>query len=491
MLLRLKFDPVLLYTEILAVLSVLGDLLSKVDVQSLYAQKGYQTENYVFNSSTLQLNWQQANLFCNTLRMDLFATTTDMKIRELLSNFQVENGSTWTQYYESLGTKVMVDNDQYPPRATVNDTTMKIVTHTVPDHHAVIVKINSENETVLDVLEKSQLANVVCMGKIPFPSKKSDVEKINNIRLQMLQNLNNTKELVRVNLERMRRELLGYQNLGNWTQLEGLVNQTKIVNVNVDSVIVGLLSETVNQTVVPFVELYQKIGSCSDITTLGVWEGNMQRMIPVLLDLIDEILENPVGQLPWENRQDIDPTILENGQPKMAVSEHEDKKYFLVQLFKRNDQKVLPFHFAPLGNFSYLNVGDAEFYEMTLWDLLLATLGISYGLIMFAIRTFVKIKRARNLDAIRSKILVRKTSLQLPTSMSKNNTRRPSNVQISPTPFHERFCEANPDNEKFHKHTYGRRPKNMPPLHGSTTVYFVKNDDVPLHLADSMLSLNE
>jgi hypothetical protein len=336
----------------------------------------------------------------------------------------------------------------------------------------------------LDTQEKTALANVICVGKTEFPKRRMDIDQIKQIQFESLAEFEQNQKMLEFQIQKMRKELLSIQKIANETVSETF--GVEIFNLDANSNISRIITDSLNHTVVSFLKLFHNIRSDSDITTISLLDGKIQRQILTLLDLINDPLENPFSQIPWEKENDFDPTISENIRPQVVMSEQDGEQMLMIQFFSENEKPILPIVLRKAEGFSYWNSYQDNFYEITVWDVSLAVLWTLLGLLT-AVPSIVdhysdKKFRKKLLSLRRNDTFsVRKMSLVRPprrTMKKGKNTR----ISENPTPFHKNYIGDIPMTDLQRKNKKVAR-------RGETTTYVISNDDLPLHLADSNLSL--
>jgi len=179
MLLKIRYDPATLFTEIFTVISLYFNTTSEIDLEQIYSQSGFSTDTHVLQGGQKLHDYKGAFTFCTAARMDLFAPTSDMPLGQVLDKFNTDE--LWTQYSVSEVSKQIVGRNQYPAVKVTNDTTIRLELTEMPENHAIVLKRNSSNATWYTSADKSELLKAICMKELEFPKKKKDLSKLLDI----------------------------------------------------------------------------------------------------------------------------------------------------------------------------------------------------------------------------------------------------------------------------------------------------------------------
>jgi hypothetical protein len=95
--------------------------------------------------------------------MEMFTTTSDMKIGELMTNFSLE--SIWTQMFQHGVTKSLVNVDQFAPVTIVNDTVIGLPNIVIPDKHLIVIKKKPDGTIGLEPQSVMENHGAVCIHR--------------------------------------------------------------------------------------------------------------------------------------------------------------------------------------------------------------------------------------------------------------------------------------------------------------------------------------
>ena len=520
MLLKIKFNPAVLFVEILASITFYNNLISEIDIDVIYAQAGYSSDDHFYNGSPLDLDFSQCNIFCSAARMDLFAPTSGMMIRELFETFDTKKA--WTHCYESLVTKQVVGLDQYPPIKVTKDAEVKMGFQKVPEHHALVIEIAETElkEITFQTMLKTEKTKCLCMSPKAYPKKKEDLDRLKALKLRMLADLDNSKTLTEYFKGQVSREMYKLQSIGNVTHLKTLLN--KSLDVDVQSKISKIIQDQLNQIPLPLSTVLKNVKSPTDMAHLEALNAQFHSLVQLLGPMISKPLQSPISFMPWDRRDVFDPTILENLSPQMAVSENaDDLKYLIVQIFEKNEKRLLNLNYRGQANFSTIDTTRDQFWSLSLWDFILAGFWIIQSLIIVIpyvaslisdIKYQHQIRKLRNRgrrDSISGKPFEIRKLMTFKTKKKGPYGNRPMAGTKSQQQRLQRNRSRSRDLEKLdspiqvkqlrtsHKarappvpvSTVRARKKPKTVSDTTTIVTVVKNDDVPLYLADSLLSI--
>ena len=472
MLVNVQYDPVGLYNQVIVATTLLSNILNDTNLDQIYAPDGFAIEDDYFIGSQLDMPFNTAATYCHTDRMDLFATTPNMKLLELLDTFGAKK--IWTQYSESKVSKTIVDLDQYPPHRILADTVVSTSLLGVPELHAVILEKVENGESIrteLHTQAKDQMARVICKGKIPFPKAEKDRARLSKILDNVKNELNATQEFLFQQKSEAKNEWHTLFEIQNYTEFKAVSNKTQIVEIDFDQSVKKWLLQ-LNTTFIN--ETLYDIKTDSDVTLLVELFGQFFRTIGILTDLIQSPLENPLSLLPESVHREFSEKYKENQSPLRATTESDGKR-LLVEFLSNKDVKILSKVFPRFGNFSYFNVQEDEFYEITIWDLVLAILYcvqyIAFAIpaiwSMYSDRKFHKkiLKSRKNVSIKQLTLPVKKKKYSLPRQgLDSSRRTRFRDVEV------EEFSNR------------GKTSERIPTSKGSYTVYIVHNDDTPLYL---------
>jgi hypothetical protein len=516
MILNIIFNPAVIFAQILTSITFYHNVLHEIDLNNVYAQAGQNTDEFFFAGNNLELDWEQCNVFCAAAHMDLFEPTTDMDVRTLFKAFETKN--CWTQYYESLVSKIVVGLDQYPPVKSTKGTEIKMSFKKVPDNQAVTLVINDENEALFEQTAKNEKKKCICMKEKAFPKKKADLDRLVELKLRMLNNLDSSKTLTEMFKGQVAREMYKLQSIGNVTHLENILEGS--LEVDAQAQILKIVNDQLNQLVLPISNLMKTVKSPSDMAHLESLYSRFHNLVHLLGPLVGNPLQNPISYLPWDKRDFFDPTILENQNPQMAMSENEDDlKYLLVELFGRDESKKLPLKLREVANFSTIDTSRDQFWRLTLWDFVLGGLWVlqCFTIVIPLVASLIsdikyqhQIRKLRNRGR-RDSISGRPFEIRKLMTFKTKKTKSPRTFRPTKTKSYQLRHRQNSGSKDLEKlettpkvkqlRVKARAPPVPVPVKKSakdrgksisdttTVVTVVRNDDLPLYLADSLLSI--
>ncbi len=518
MILKIIFNPAVIFTQILASITFYHNVLHEINVNNMYAQAGQSTDEFFFAGNNLDLDWEQCNVFCAAAQMDLFEPTTDMDVRNLFTAFETK--SCWTQYYESLVSKIVVGLDQYPPVKTTKGTEIKMSFRKVPDNQAVTLVINDANDTLFEQTAKTEKKKCICMKEKAFPKKKADLDRLNELKLRMLNNLDSSKTLTEMFKGQVAREMYKLQSIGNVTHLEKILEGS--FEVDAQAQMMKIVNDQLNQLVLPISTLMKNVKSPLDMAHLESLDCRFHSLVHLLGPLVGKPLQNPISYLPWDKRDFFDPTILENQSPQMAMSENEDDlKYLLVELFGKDETKKLPLKLREAANFSTIDTSRDQFWRLSLWDFVLGGLWVlqCFTVIIPLVCSFIsdiryqhqimKLRKRGRRDSISARPFEIRKLMTFKTKKAKSpRTIRPTKPRshqlrhrqnsgavdldkLETTPKVKQLRAISKPKAKAPPIPVQKKAKNRRKSISDTTtvVTVVRNDDLPLYLADSLLSI--
>ena len=176
---------------------------------------------------------------------------------------------------------MLVGLDGFPPLRNTNDTLIKVETLVIPPNSAVVLTLNDANEMVYTHRDKNTLTTTLCMKEKEFPKKAADFIKLQKIKQRMLDNLDNSKELMETYRSSIRKQLLTLPYLGNMTHMKRVLNQS--IEVDTQSVISKIIRNQLNQLVLPISRILTSVRSYADMIDLTIMDNNFHDIIKALL----------------------------------------------------------------------------------------------------------------------------------------------------------------------------------------------------------------
>jgi len=508
MLLKIRYDPTTLFTEIFTVISLYFNATSEINLEQIYSQSGFSTDTHVLQGGQKLHDYKGAFTFCTAARMDLFAPTSDMPLGQVLDKFNTDE--LWTQYSVSEVSKQIVGRNQYPAVKVTNDTTIRLELTEMPENHAIVLKRNSSKDTWYTSAEKSELLTAICMKELDFPKKKKDLSKLIDIKNRILENLNSSKELTEMYKGQIDRQRYAIPYLGNITQWKRLLNNS--IERDPQSKIQQMIKNQLGLLVNPIAKILKNVNSYADFTDLVILDNNFHDTVKALGPLIAKPIEFPITQLPWDKRASYSTLSKENQKIHMARTNDAENRYLLVQLFEYLEKPILPIKYRSSQNFTALDTAKESFYEITLPDVVLSMvwlLNVLVILIPYLCSVYSDIKYNNQIRKMRKR--GRKNSPPSRFEMKKLWFKRDSSSDSQPSEAQPRVNQLRQTTEfQTHKDCKGpersqlkkirkyrapqppRSTKNRKrtPYSSTTLVTTIRNSDLPVYLGDSMLSLD-
>jgi hypothetical protein len=498
MLLQVKYNPIALLTDILTVLTFYYNTLSEIDVAKTYEQTGYITNDYYYRSNILKLTWDQANTLCSSARMDLLTPTKDMRLGDMFSHFNTN--SCWTQIYESKVTQTLVNMDQYPPAKITNDSSIKMPTEHVPEHHGIALTIDENNSTSFEPVAKTEQKTTVCMAEIAYPRKEKNVKQIVGLKSMLLSHIQESRYRVEQMKSKIKRKLLVVQSIGNLTVLKGEVALNETVLIDADMPISKKISDELNQMIVPLSQKMLSIASVEDFSLIVGTDCGFHDLLRGLLQQVLDPLDSPIKTLPCERRDQVTGNFEENISPKMALSENQAANYLFVHFLEKYVNDSLPLKFLKNTNFSTFDTDWNGFYHITLPDVVLGIFWVLQGLVivgpfvasiisdMIYKRQIIKLRKRGRRNSLSQGYQIKKLVAK-PTWNVRQGRPGKSPKKTSGMQRESMEIELAPIRKKGKAPPPPTAPVAPPP---SAPYYkYVKvrvtNDDMPMHEGDSLI----
>ena len=510
MLLKIKYDPATLFTEIFNVISLYFNATSEIKLEQLYAQSGFSTDTHVFQAGQQLHNYKDAYTFCTAANMDLFAPSSDMTLKQLLDELNTD--ALWTQYTQSEITKQIVGRNHYPAVKATNDTTIRLeVMEVLADHAIALKRDKSINDTWYASVDRTEKLTSLCMKELDFPKKAKDLSKLVDIQNRILSNLNSSKELMQMYKGQVDRQRYAVPDLGNLTHMKRIMVDS--IELDAQSKVQKIVKNQLSSLVNPIAKIFKNVNSYVDFSDLVILDNNFHDTVKALGPLIAKPLEYPITQLPWEQRGKFNARSKENQKIHMARAYDDTHQYLLVQLFGTKEKALLPLKFSSSQNHTALDTARDSFYEITLPDVVLSM----FWLINFLIAAFSysrstysefkrkgrskKMRKRGKQDSSQKGFELKKIWFQRDSSSDSQNTEAQPRVnQIRETEeVRMGECCRGPERSQLKKIRKYRAPepprslryKNRTPYSSTTLVTTIRNSDLPVHLGDSMLSLDD
>jgi len=399
MLLQILFNPISLITSLLSTHSMYYNSLSEVDVESEYTKAGFVTENFYLLKSDTEMNYKNGFTYCMSQKMVLFTTSADMNLSQVFAHFNATK--IWTQVYEHDISKLLVNFDTTPPQTSLIDGVLSLPLEKPPANHLVsLEKIDGTYQFVNSLVSEEK--TVICMSQLPFPNTTKDRKSIQNLKQVILNDLLEAKTHVEMVKGLVNRKLLVIPKLGkladikkNWT-----LNNTELIDL--DQKIVRKITNELGTKVLPIIKQWKNIENSENFAILSAKHFNYVNTLKGITAEILNPMLHPFSAVEWEDRDKVDPTIEQNWEPLMGISENEEGNYLFIHFKETNVNDSLPIFRASL-TFKYIDSKWVGFFKLTFMDILLTsvTLGpLTCFMVYSAIRICMYIfrKAAKKLD---------------------------------------------------------------------------------------------
>ena len=196
---------------ILSLLSAYRLALQNVDFLTLYGLIGYQVENYLLTKGPDGFTYPEATQYCTNLNSDLFAIREDMNVLALFEQMGVGTATVWTGIYASKTAGYLDPVTRYPPTTATRYHTVLtsyLPTNLLGPTTAVGVKI--DNGSVFYTMnDRNNFISMktICMKTLEFPHRVHDVEILTNLKDQMVKEVNQFENMISIEMDSVNRQL--------------------------------------------------------------------------------------------------------------------------------------------------------------------------------------------------------------------------------------------------------------------------------------------
>ncbi len=186
------------------------------------------------------------------------------------------------------------------------------------------------------------------MSQLPFPNTTKDRKSIQNLKQVILNDLLETKTHVEMVKGLVNRKLLVIPKLGkladikkNWT-----LNNTELIDL--DQKIVRKITNELGTKVLPIIKQWKNIENSENFAILSAKHFNYVNTLKGITAEILNPMLHPFSAVEWEDRDKVDPTIEQNWEPLMGISENEEGNYLFIHFKETNVNDSLPIFRASL-----------------------------------------------------------------------------------------------------------------------------------------------
>jgi len=186
------------------------NILQEINFSSLYIPMGTQTEDYKILLGPDGQNYEEAARYCGNMHSDLFQVRDDMNIPNLFSRLNIHEGTVWTGTYNSKLTGYTDAITKYPPlsQTRYHDILDRVSTYHLDLTTAVGIKVtNGVTEYVLNLRSNTLEMRTICLKSLAFPKRNRDVEVLDDLRGQMLKEVETMKDILSTESEAVNRQL--------------------------------------------------------------------------------------------------------------------------------------------------------------------------------------------------------------------------------------------------------------------------------------------
>ncbi len=212
------FDLTHIFTLVFTSLLYQKTGIEKTIVSTVYNGDKIQSGDNYLLPGLAEITWRQAENSCFHQKAKILVVEKDMDMKKIMTDLELN--SIWVGVYKSLTMDVFVDDQE---RSLVTSTDNDTIDHSglnafsFAETQAVILKKiggDLKYETVL----KTENHRCICMQKILFPRRKSDILGLKTLQDNLAQEISLLTETVKISFSKIERSLLTLPKL-NETEL--------------------------------------------------------------------------------------------------------------------------------------------------------------------------------------------------------------------------------------------------------------------------------
>ncbi len=282
-----SFDLTHIFTLVFTSLLYQKASIEKTTVSTVYnGEKVQSGDNYIL-PGIAEITWKQAENSCFHQKAKILTVDKNMDMRKIMTD--LEMNTVWVGVYKSLTMDVFVDDqDKSLVTATDNDTInhSALNAFTFLETQAVILRKTDTDLKYKTVLKTDQ-HRCICIQKIPFPRKKSDILGLKTLQDNLAQEISLLTDTVKISFSKIERSLLTLPKL-NETELGNPIS-TVSMHSKLEEKINGL-EEMSNRTV----HLWQNIKTHTEIAEIITVQRKFVQTIRYVERFTRDILEEPL-----------------------------------------------------------------------------------------------------------------------------------------------------------------------------------------------------
>jgi hypothetical protein len=369
------FAPLGLTKILLSIIGTYITQLTILNIQDYYTTSGYTTGNFKFIKDEAPRTYAEANAFCLSKGMEMFTTTSDMKIGELMTNFSLE--SIWTQMFQHGVTKSLVNVDQFAPVTIVNDTVIGLPNIVIPDKHLIVIKKKPDGTIGLEPQSVMENHGAVCIDRLLYPNTTLDRKILESFKTLTLKSLQEKYD----NLQYMNKgQQLMLKNIPNLGKFKETIEQLKRYNISIEETEIRnftleyvTLMEDIQGLVAFSLGKWMKISNPDEFILL---ESNNRLLMEKINGAVLKIwntLQNPTLMTPESKLNE----IKMGDESSLAYTNSSDDLCFFVHLGGEKGINEVTF---PFQKFQVIDLDWIGFFKVSFPDILFS---IFFGISMF------------------------------------------------------------------------------------------------------------
>ncbi len=315
-----SFDLTHIFTLVFASLIYQKASIEKTTVSTVYnGEKVQSGDNYIL-PGIAEITWKQAENSCFHQKAKILTVDKNMDMRKIMTDLEMT--TLWVGVYKSLTMDVFVDDqDKSLVTATDNDTInhSALNAFTFLETQAVILR-KTDTDLKYETVLKTDQHRCICIQKIPFPRRKSDILGLKTLQDNLAQEISLLTDTVKISFSKIERSLLTLPKL-NETELGNPISTVSMQS-KLEEKINGL-EELSNRTV----HLWQNIKSHTEIAEIITVQRKFVQTIRYVERFTRDILEEPLLLLDKRSLNEVGPESIIS----LGLSE-EDSSKLLVTL---------------------------------------------------------------------------------------------------------------------------------------------------------------
>jgi hypothetical protein len=212
------FDLTHIFTLVLASLISQKASIEKTTVSTVYNGEKVQSGNNYILPGITEITWKQAENSCFNQKTKILTVEKNMDMKKIMTDLEMT--TVWVGIYKSLTMEVFIDDED---RSMVTSTNNETINHsalnalTFDETKAISLKKTDTGLSYETVL-KTEQHRCICVQKIPFPRKKSDILGLKTLQDNLAQEIALLTYTVKISFSKIERSLLTLPKL-NETEL--------------------------------------------------------------------------------------------------------------------------------------------------------------------------------------------------------------------------------------------------------------------------------